>query len=357
VREHFGNANGYYSFLAATFVAVFVIFACTYALGRKFSLPREQSLFATAMLAFVLVAILSIYYLFDYFYWSSRYPYTSTPSWWQLDIADHELGYEKLRAGLFGSAPWLGPDRSVRRTRPEGLTRFLGLDVPVAGSETSLSVSRNVAGQQRIDVIKSDHDAVVAYLEDVSLADVPRILFLGTSQTWGSGANRGSERIAPTVQRLLAERFDLHAAVINGAKRGSRSGELLARHRDHLSLFKPTMVVVNLSHNDSNLADFERNLQGIVDLNRELGATTIFVQEAITPERNDSRLRKKHAVLDRVAAHSAIRIIDLHGFLRGPDIYDSGIFYWDPIHLTSYGQTRAAAFISEHIAEEMRKSR
>ena len=154
-------------------------------------------------------------------FWSGRYPYQETPSWWQGDIGELELGFERARARLFGSvrSPGAGPD--VYDERPESLVRFLGLEVRSEKFE-DLTVTMGLAGSRRIDRIASERDAVAAYLSDAPLPDVPKLLFLGTSQMQGSGAYHVEERIAQSVQRVLSKDHGWNTVVINAAKSGRR---------------------------------------------------------------------------------------------------------------------------------------
>jgi lysophospholipase L1-like esterase len=233
------------------------------------------------------------------------------------------------------------------------LVRFLGLEVRSEKFE-DLTVTMGLAGSRRIDRIASERDAVAAYLSGAPLPDVPRLLFLGTSQMQGSGAYHVEERIAQSVQRVLSEDHGWNTVVINAAKSGSRSGELLARYQDHLGLLEPTLVLVNLSSNDGSVKVFERNLQAIVDVGRRLRTATVFVKEANSPELEDAWLRKKHAAVSRVASKNQVPVIDLHGHLSGADLHDSGILWWDPVHMTSYGQARTAELLAENIAGILR---
>ena len=47
-------------------------------------------------------------------------------------------------------------------------------------------------------------------------------------------------------------------------------------------------------------------------------------------------------------------LFDLNGYLAQPDVYDSGILWWDMIHLTSYGQHLAAELIARDIVDNIK---
>ncbi len=348
--ESFSNNSGYVRFGTVTFAIVLACALLLYAVGRRTKQPARTS-FAITTFGIVLVVVLSIYYVFDFLHWSAQYAYEQTPSWWRLDIRDHELGFERARATVFAQAPWLGTSDSAYDHRPESLIRFLDLDADLSRQVTALSVSTTAAGGNRTEAMQSNQRAINNFLIRAPTSDVPRILILGTSQTWGEGANRAHERMVASTHQLLEDRHGLSAVVINASHQGSYAGELLARYRDHLHLFKPTLTVLNLSNNEEDLDRFERNLQDTIDLNRRLGAVTLCVMEANSPEEHPARLRQRHDVLSRVASRNDVALIDLHGYLSRPDVYDSGIMWWDNIHLTSCGQARAAQFLALHIAE------
>jgi lysophospholipase L1-like esterase len=105
---------------------------------------------------------------------------------------------------------------------------------------------------------------------------------------------------------------------------------------------------IALSNNDPS-NEFGLRLASIIDMNEAIGAQSLFVLEANTIEKNKRGLARKHATMVEVATHRNIPWIDLHGHLQKPKLYDSGIIWWDGVHMTSYGQALAGAYIADGI--------
>ena len=55
--------------------------------------------------------------------------------------------------------------------------------------------------------------------------------------------------------------------------------------------------------------------------------------------------------MSEVTDRGKVPIISLHSHLSNRDIYDSGIIWWDVVHMTSYGQQKAAEFIANGLLE------
>lgn len=198
--------------------------------------------------------------------------------------------------------------------------------------------------------INSSREEILAGIRSRYTVEVPpdvvRILVLGTSQTWGAGAKRDEDVWVQQLERRLNE--------IGGGRRvecinAGVSGLVTKQVRDmlHTDLagFAATAAIVNLSNNDIDTAEFQRNLG---ELAFELSARkirTVFVLEPNSLERrlSDSRhgnLAAKHALVRAVAARHGAPVVDLHGYLAQRK--DAGFLWWDFVHLTSFGQRLVA---------------
>lgn len=179
---------------------------------------------------------------------------------------------------------------------------------------------------------------------------VTRVLVVGTSQTYGSGAARRSEGMVPTLERLLnADRSDPRTyEVINGSVSGSRSEQLLELYETTWSRLDPDAVVINLSNNDANRRKrFQESLEGFLALTAERGIPTLFVLEATSVERSVRGL-PLHPVMRSVAKEHDVPLVDMHAWLR--DHAQRGFQWWDVIHPTSYGHR----LIAERLVDEVR---
>jgi lysophospholipase L1-like esterase len=105
------------------------------------------------------------------------------------------------------------------------------------------------------------------------------------------------------------------------------------------------MLVVNMSNNDADMKTFGSNLKEFVNIN---GAhvKTVFVLEANSPE-TGTNIEEKHIVMKQVAEELDVPIIDLHSYLSSQN--NTGILWWDKVHLTAYGHFLSAQYLSKHI--------
>ena len=184
---------------------------------------------------------------------------------------------------------------------------------------------------------------------------VRRILVLGTSQTWGSGAARPED---VWVRRLeaglnasarLGERFE----VIDAGLPGEVAKKLREHFEESWVAWQPELVLVNLGNNDRDAKVLARELERIALRAREAGSRVAFVPEANCVEgRSAASLRvltANHAALREVAGRLGIPVVEVHGPLLAEA--DSGFLWWDRVHLTSYGQERLARRLLEARAE------
>ena len=180
---------------------------------------------------------------------------------------------------------------------------------------------------------------------------VRRIVVLGTSQTWGSGAARPEDvwvtRLEALLQRTAApgERFEL----IDAGLPGETSAELEKLWRERWVAWQPELALVNLGNNDRDAETLARNVERIVALNAERGIRTVLVPEANSTESRSARslrgLEAKHDALRALAARHGLVVVEVHRPLE--DARDDGFLWWDRVHLTSYGQERLAALLFE----------
>jgi len=177
-----------------------------------------------------------------------------------------------------------------------------------------------------------------------------RILFVGSSQTWGAGAARLEEVFVTQVGRKLKARLadrGMSVEVINTGISALKSDSLIGKFylRDWINL-APHLVVVNLSNNDAvDTEEFPRNLEALILANRDRGIETLLVKEARSTESRVGGIQVNHARMQVVADQYNIRCIDMHQLVD--DNYDEGFFWWDAVHLTSFGQT----FVADRLVE------
>ncbi len=356
-RENFRNHRTGWLFYFSAFASLLSLNALIFHLCRN----RRRALFSLISLELSSFFVLFIYGCFDYYFWSGRYPYKG-PTWGRLRALDSSAPLpsnatlpEKLRALFFTRFPFYDPEYTRwmshytqwMSSSPVELIRFL--QIPSVAKYEHIMVIRNDSGALRMDDVMDTGPDIQSYLAENRFRDGTRILFLGTSQMWGSGASSPNERIASRVSSLLnTGASGRNIYVINGSKRGSNSFELLSNCKDHLYLFRPDLVIVDLSNND-DARSFDKGLRSLLEWTRSIHSKTLFILEANSPEIDG--IRDRHVIMRNISTQYHVPLLDLNGYLTSDGVYDSGFLWWDVVHLTSYGQELAAEFIAKGIRD------
>ncbi len=170
-----------------------------------------------------------------------------------------------------------------------------------------------------------------------------RLLFLGGSQTWGSGARTRADLWSTKLQELLIDRVE----VLNAGIPAYTAPQLLELYEQEWIDWGPDSVVLNVGHNDRDPEALEAAVRRLVALNREKGIQTVLVPEANSVENRDSMkgLAERHEILQRIAAEEALPLLETHDWLAARR--DLGFLWWDRVHLTPFGQTLLALRLSE----------
>ncbi len=185
-------------------------------------------------------------------------------------------------------------------------------------------------------------------------ANVSRVLFLGSSQTWGAGAARKEEVMTRVLERMLNAKAEPghRYEVANGGISATVSGDLLQLYEKEWIHLRPHLVVVNLSHNDFDMALFRANLRRLAQLSRAKGIATLFVLEANSGEERKAALDEiasHHAVMREAAAAEGVPVVDMHARLLTEQ--DRGFLFWDAVHMSSLGQR----LFAEHIYPDVKR--
>lgn len=190
-----------------------------------------------------------------------------------------------------------------------------------------------------------------------------RIVFAGTSQTFGSGAERLDQTFVALIHKELSRRFKDKLETINLAISGANSEILLGEVKSFAPNLRPDYLVLNFSNNDLNHLLRDR-LQNFIDYGNSIGAKTILIQEANDMLLGDPAnfLRRyrglmmpvatvKHRILVDLSRERGIPLLRLHDHLAAPEQLHSGFLWWDVVHMTTYGQSLAAAFLAPRIED------
>jgi len=359
--DSFSNRRHYWTTLAAVaVVSLVVIGLTTVPLLRRHS-PYEFKLgvFRCLMGLGVAIMVLSLLFAFDYFFWSSRYLYKDyLPGGAHAFAVNVQI--EALRQKLFlypkgVNAFPLDKELSAAITRWDGDHRFDGgrfhRGKPI--------IFREIVRYTR------EHPMVPEFLDEGQVRGLPpksdrtiRVAFLGTSQTWGSGAERISETFVARCHRLLAQALgDISVETYNFSISGSNSTELLTKYAELWRFSGPDLLVINLSTNDGKSHTLTANLRTVAHLARAAGGRVVFLLEPNAAEVDHRGLQEKHSAIQRLGQELHVPVWNLDGYMSSDPVYDSGIMWWDKVHLTSYGHDVVAEWLAPQMLAMIRSNR
>lgn len=179
-----------------------------------------------------------------------------------------------------------------------------------------------------------------------------RLVFVGSSQTEGVGAQREEETWVRRIERHLnsAARGGVTWECVNAGVSSARAEHLLpAVGRTWLHL-GASALVIDLASNEEPQRRFSDRVRRMVTRSLESGISPLLVLEPNTPEHIRPALRRRQAALRRIAEELGVPWVDMQAYLD--ERYDEGFLWWDHVHLTSFGQRLMAegvyAALGEH---------
>jgi lysophospholipase L1-like esterase len=349
LEDSFRNRRHYQAVLATVAViSLLLIGLTTVPLLRRHSLTEfKLGVFRCLMGLGVAIMVLSLLFGFDYFFWSSRYVYKD-----YLPGGAHAFAVtvqtEALRKRLFLYPKGVSAFPSDKKVR-ESITRWDGAE-PIIFSD--------------IMRFTREHPIAPDFLDDGQVRALPpksdrelRVAFLGTSQTYGSGAERIAETFVARCHGLLAQALgDISVETYNFSISGSNSTELLSKYNKSWRFSRPDLLLINLSTNDTKVDTLTENLRTLAHQTRVAGGRVVFLLEANAAEVDHRGVREKHSAIQRLGRELRVPVWDLDGYLSSDPVYDSGMMWWDKVHLTSYGQGVVAEWLAPQILTMIRSS-
>ena len=318
-------------------------------LGRARQIKKV--FFSMLVFEFTLVAVLLAYFCFDWYVWSRRYHPRKGVGLVQVKSrADWSLP-ERVRNYAFRYFPFYEGLKEPDFSRVTGkLEKFLR----ITSNERMLpevSILRFSGGSTKIDLIERSNPAIKSYLNQSPLRGKV-IMLLGSSQTFGNGAIHRRDRMGYIVFENLKRRMpSTDFVLINGSEAGSHSRLLLDDCRNFLYLFRPEIVLINLANNDP--MNYKEAMSSMLDWFDNQGTKPVLIEEANSSENIRKHILRRHKILRDLARSRNLPIIDLHEHLANRDTFDSGILWWDVVHLTPYGQQLAGDYIAEKFMEKI----
>jgi lysophospholipase L1-like esterase len=178
-----------------------------------------------------------------------------------------------------------------------------------------------------------------------------RVLFIGSSQTWGSGAAAEDETFVARSEALLngrardAGRHE-HYECINAGVSGLDGPWLLRLYRDQWLRLAPHAVVLDLAVNDNDPEALRAALEGFLALNRSRGIATLLCVEPLSTE-VERPADAEQEVVREVAARLGAPVVDLHAGVAA--MLGRGFLWWDLVHPTSFGHRTIARLLVPEI--------
>jgi lysophospholipase L1-like esterase len=187
--------------------------------------------------------------------------------------------------------------------------------------------------------------------------DTFRVLFVGSSQTWGAGATVENDTFVAQAEQMInieSQGKSKAYELVNAGVSGLVSDEILDFYKNSWKhKLNPDLLVINLATNDKDNPKFENNLRQLITLNQR-DSKTMLVLEANSMELEPGEI-KNHIIMKRLGKEFQIPVIDLHTYLKTKN--DTGIIWWDNVHLTTYGQMLAANLLSNKMLEYINEIR
>lgn len=177
-----------------------------------------------------------------------------------------------------------------------------------------------------------------------------KIMFLGTSQTWGAGATTEESTFVKSFERLIkSECKTAGVQCINTGIPAITSNELIKYYKENWIKIHPDLLIINLSLNDATNSLFKRNIEEIITLNKQKNIKTIVVLEPLAIYNQGHSLN--HEILRDLAKQHHLPVIEMHNYLLSH--IDDGFVYWDLVHLTDFGQKLFADKLFDEIGKEI----
>lgn len=179
-----------------------------------------------------------------------------------------------------------------------------------------------------------------------------RVLMIGSSQTWGAGANQPDEGMVSVINTLANKELaapNRKYEFIPTAVSGQQAADLYTLYEQHWKAFKPNMIIVNLSNNDDDPERFKENLERFAEFTAKQRIPLLFVLEANSTEYRP--VLENHAAMKQVAQKYAIPLIDAHSYMATQE--QSGILWWDYVHPTTYGHQVLGTYIYQNIKQHL----
>ena len=172
--------------------------------------------------------------------------------------------------------------------------------------------------------------------------------FIGSSQTYGSGAFRLEDSWVNQFNRKLQANLKCSIESINMSVSGADPGYLYNKFITLWKDYKFDYVFINLSSNGS----FENLKKYYPLIIKEVGSRSAL--PILLVEANDDELVniKKKNFIKKFANLNNLPMVNLSSFMNSKKVIDSGFLWFDYVHFSPYGHTIASEFLLSKVNEQ-----
>lgn len=354
--ESFRNRQTYWRTMAAVVLITLVpimISAIPFLLRRRLASQVKPAVLRGLLTMAVALTILSMIFSFDYFVWSSRYLYAGYQPG-GLRASPLGMHVEGLRARLFQASAELA---DVAQLKALPVRKEIRQTITAWNGSGGIGVANVACYNAQDPVPKSLSNQELRSLPEKTVGTI-RVAFLGTSQTYGEGAETVANTFVARCHTLVAGTLENDLLeTYNFSVEGSNSNQLLKEYLESWRFVRPDLLIVNLSNNDSDAASLSANLRTLVNDVRSMHAQIVFVLEPNSIEGNLVHLKSNHVAIRKLGEEMKVPVWDLHDYLSSESFYDSGMLWWDTVHLTNYGQSLTAWWLADQIRTLLKSSK
>lgn len=177
--------------------------------------------------------------------------------------------------------------------------------------------------------------------------DTTNIVVIGDSQTWGDGSIPQHKAFVEILYDLLTANMpECNFVCFNHGNPGASPCDQLEKYRKEILRLDPDVCMLNIGYKNNvvlSTSPLKESIEGFLELNKQHGVKTVIILEPVNPEDNiEEDFFKKHLI--RPALANNVPVWNLNNYLI--DKNNQGFVWIDRIHLSPYGHSLAAAYIT-----------
>jgi lysophospholipase L1-like esterase len=192
-----------------------------------------------------------------------------------------------------------------------------------------------------------------------------RIMVVGGSQAWGSGAASSGETFAELLEKRLQAK-GLPVEVFNASVNGIGLGRVVVLYRELLRRFQPDILIVDIGLNDSSAFNRVRGTENqlktilyhsekyheLIEHCRKDSTDLLLVLEPMSAETFLRPKRKMYENLQRISLEKGISLVKPAPVME--EMEKDHLVWWDTAHLTPYGHRLMADLIEPELERLVR---